>query len=684
MTSPQHSIGIDIGGTFTDLSLWRADEERFVTLKVPTTRARPAAGVIEGIERLASEHGIRPSDIGYFVHGTTIALNTLIERDGARLGLLVTRGFRDLLVIQRLRMPTPHNWRTGRPEPLLPRRHVFEVTGRLGPDGAEEIAFVEEDVDDAVEKARTAGLDGLVVCLMHAYRNPQHEERARNRIREWAPELFVCCSHEVWPRMREYERALISIMNAYVMPKIHGYLDDLEARLAAMGVMARPFITHSAGGIVSIASARRNPVETLLSGPAAGVMGAVHAARLVGVGNFITLDIGGTSADVAFVDGGTPRISQSEHVADFPLLMPVVGVSSIGAGGGSVVTVDDMSVMRVGPTSVGADPGPVCYARGGTVPAVTDAFLAGGFLNPDTFAGGHLRLSVAGARRAIAPLADKLQRDEAQTIEAVIRVAASSIYAELSNLAAKQGVSVRDYALLPFGGAGPLLAASVAEELGIARILVPAAPGTLCSLGALLSDVSKPFVRSIVQPLAGAAAHLAQAFRHLREQATAWLTDEAPGLSAPRFEVAADMRYLGQSYEIDVAVETPWLERGDLAAIADAFHRRHRTLFAHADPAAPVEVIDLRLTVTGATAKPPARSMPQRTINSLAPCGSRPVVVAGQFRDVPIYQRRDIPADARFSGPAIVEQDDTTVYVAPGWTASAHASGTLIMERISQ
>lgn len=681
MTSPQHSLGIDIGGTFTDLSLWRADEERFITLKVPTTRARPAAGVIAGLELLATEHGIRPADIGYFVHGTTIALNTLIERDGARLGLMVTRGFRDLLVIQRLRMPTPYNWRTGRPEPLLPRRHVFEITGRLGPDGAEETPFREEDVDAAIEAARAAGLDGLVVCLMHAYRNPMHEQRARDRVRARAPDLFVCCSHETWPRMREYERALISIMNAYVMPRIDGYLGDLETLLADMGLPARPFITQSAGGIVTAASARRNPVETLLSGPAAGVMGAIHAASLVGVRDFITLDIGGTSADVAFVDGGSPRISQTEHVADFPLLMPVVGVSSIGAGGGSVITVDETGVMRVGPGSVGADPGPVCYGRGGTMPAVTDAFLVGGFLNPDSFAGGHLPLSVDAARTALRPLAERLQRNEAQTVEAVIQVTASSIYAELSNLAAKQGVSIADYAMLPFGGAGPLLATIVAEELGITRILVPAAPGTLCSLGALLSDVSKPFVRSIVQPLTGAADDLAAAFRGLGAEATAWLVSEAPGLAAQRFEVAADMRYLGQSFEIDVAVEPRWLEDGDLGTIADAFHRRHRSMFAHADEAAPVEIVDLRLTIVGTTAKPAVREAPRNAAGTLAAHGTRAVVVGGRFQTVPIYLRRDIPVDARFAGPVIVEQDDSTVYVAPGWLATAHPSGTLIMER---
>lgn len=684
MKSVHHSLGIDIGGTFTDLTLWRADEGRFIALKVPTARHRPASGVVAGLERLTGEFGIRPSDIRYFVHGTTIALNTLIERDGAQLGLIVTRGFRDLLVIQRLRIPTPYNWRTGRPVPLIPRRHVFELTGRLGPDGTEETPIQEKDIDAAIEGARLAGLDGLVVCLMHAYRNPAHERVVGERIRELAPDLVVCCSHEIWPRMREYERALISIMNAYVMPKVDGYLSDLEIRLEQMGLPVRPFITQSSGGVVSAASARRTPVETVLSGPVAGVMGAVHAANLVGVRDFITLDIGGTSADVAFVDNSTPRISQSEHVADFPLLMPVVGVSSIGAGGGSIVSVDDEGVMRVGPTSAGADPGPVCYGRGGTAPAVTDAFLVGGFLNPETFAGGRLTISVDAARSALQPLGEKLKRDEAGTVEAVVQVAASSIYAELSNLAAKQGLSVRDYALLPFGGAGPLLAGAVAEELGVTKIVVPEAPGTLCSLGALLSDVSKPFVRSIVLPLEEASDQLAAALANLKQDATAWLSDDAPDLDRQRFDVAADMRYVGQSYEIDVPLDPAWLEAGDMGSIAEAFHRRHRAMFAHADEAAPVEVVDLRLTIVGETSKPPILRIASEGSRPLAPSGHRRVVVCGRFETIPTYLRSELPAGVHFDGPAIVEQSDTTTYVPPRWSASVHPTGTLILERVPQ
>jgi N-methylhydantoinase A len=578
-------------------------------------------------------------------------------------------------------MPTPYNWRTGRPAPLLPTRHVFEITERVGPSGEVESELNESDVGDAVAAARSEGLQGLVVCFLHAYQQPRHESQARDLIAARAPDLAVYCSHEIWPRMREYERAIISIINAYVAPRMEAYLGDLEHRLVQAGVPARPFITQSAGGIVSAKSAQRRPVDTLLSGPAAGVMGAVHAARRAEISDFITLDIGGTSADVAFVENGRPRISQSEHVADFPLLMPVIGVSSIGAGGGSVLSVDAAGVLRAGPASVGADPGPVCYGRGGSIPAVTDAFLVGGFLNPETFAGGRVPLSAEKAEAALRSLSQALGRDTAGTVEAVVQVTVSSIYAELSNLAAKQGVSPRDYALLPFGGAGPVLATRVAEELGIRRIVVPLAPGTLCSLGAVLADVSKPFIRSVSRPLDHSMEFLRERFAELSQEAGAWLASEAPDLVERRVELSADLRYLGQSYEIDVTLDPTWITQGDTQAIASAFHSQHRAQFAHADLTAPVEMVDLRLTIVGVTEKAVAQDSAVVAPRGAAAAASRPTVIGGRFVDTPIYRREGLHPGAAFTGPAVVEQVDTTIVVGSEWSARVHPSGALILER---
>jgi N-methylhydantoinase A len=678
----RYRIGVDIGGTFTDFAVHDTRTGRLAGLKVPTVPADPVRGVLDGLDVLATEHGVAPGDIDYFVHGTTIAVNTLIERKGARLGLLVTQGFRDLLIIQRLRIPNPQDWFGGRPEPLVPRRNVYEIDERLHADGSVARGLDEASVLAALGAAREAGLAGLVVCFLHSFRNPDHERRVKEILAGAAPELFVCCSHEVWPRMREYERAIVSLINAYVMPRVEGYLGKLEDSLAARGVPAAPYITRSNGGLMSARSARLAPADTLLSGPAAGVMGAVLAASEAGISDFITLDVGGTSADVAIVEGGRPQTSQHEHVADFPVMMPVVGVSSIGAGGGSIARVDESGVLRVGPESAGSDPGPACYGRGNREATVTDAFLAGGYLDAAGFAGGRLRLSLALAEEALAPVAAGLGLELPAACEAVLSVAVAASYAELSNLAAKRGVGLRDYSLVPFGGAGPLLATRVADEAGIRRILIPPAPGTLCALGALAADVAGDFVRSVLAPLDECMETLPRIYAELEADARAWLEREAPALERFDLRLASDMRYVGQSFEIDVDLDPAWLTAGDRSAVEAAFHAAHHRVFAHADSAAAVEMIDLRVLIAGTTPKP-VLPAPGTGASGAPPrsTGSRPVMADDGPQQVPVHRREGLRAGQRIRGPALVDQADTTVWIGRGWTAEVHPSGGLLLER---
>ncbi len=680
----RYRIGVDIGGTFTDFCVYDTATGTMSGLKWPTVPHDPVVGLTGGLRALADERGVRPEEVGYFVHGTTIAVNTLIERKGARLALLVTRGFRDLLIIQRLHVPRPQYWWGDRAAPLIPRERVFEVEERLLADGSVRVPLAEEDLRRAVAGARAAGVEGLVVCFLHAFRNPVHERAAREFLEREAPELFVCCSSDTWPRMREYERAIVSIVNAYVTPRVTGYLGKLEGGLRGLRVPAVPYITQSNGGVMTVRRARRLPAETLLSGPASGVIGAVHTAAQVGEGDIITLDIGGTSADVAFVNGGRPQISQSEHVADFPIMMPVVGVSSIGAGGGSIVWLDDAGVLRVGPESAGSDPGPACYGKGNDRPTLSDAFLAGGFLNPDTFAGGRIRLRRDLSERALAGIAAGLETDLAGAVEGVLMVTVASLYAELSNLAARQGVDLRDYALVSFGGAGSLLACRLAAELGIERVVVPLAPGTLCAMGALSADVAGNFVRSLVLPLADAGDALARALESLEREACDWLAAEAPSLGSYRMLLSADMRYLGQSFEVDVPLEPAWVLGRDLSAIGEAFHETHRRVYMHADPTLPAEVVDLRVLVAGAMPKPSVpvlRKAPGR--EEAKPSGERRVFVDREARRVPVWRREDLLADHVIGGPGLVDQDDTTVFLPPGWSGVVHGSGNLLLRRAS-
>ncbi len=684
----RYRIGIDIGGTFTDFSVHDTRSGRLSHLKVPSVPARPAEGIVNGLAVLAREQGIDLKEVGYFVHGTTIAVNALIERKGARLGMIVTRGFRDLLIIQRMRVPRPQYWYGSRPAPLIPRERIHEVDERLAADGSVIADLDEASLERAVAAARAQGVEGLVLLFLHAYRNPLHEQRAKERIRALAPDLYLCCSHEVWPQMREYERSIVTIVNAYVMPPVDRYLGELETRLQALGVTATPYITRSNGGVMTARRARSATAETLLSGPASGVMGAVRVCALAGVRDFITLDVGGTSADVAIVEGGTPRTSLSEHIADFPIMMPVVGVSSIGAGGGSIAWVDSEGVLKVGPQSAGADPGPACYGKGQPQPTVTDAFLATGLLDPGNFAGGRIRLDVALAEQALVTIAPALGTDGHGAAQAILAMTVAGMHAELSNLAARRGIDPREFALVSFGGAGGLLACRLAEESGIDTVLVPQSPGTLCALGSLSADVAADFVRSVVLHLSDRLEPLAEALQRLLEQARGWLAAEVPGAAAERgpdrLSISADMRYVGQSFEIEVPLEADWIRRLDRAAIEEAFHQTHERIYAHAQPGAPVEVVDLRLRVSGDAPQPPLPAP------AAAPQGEQPAIAryravvgaGGTSQPVPVYQRQNLLGGHRFDGPAIVDQPDTTVHVPEGWTARVDPSGSLLLNRV--
>lgn len=678
----RYRIGVDIGGTFTDFSVYDVETGRMQGLKTPTVPLDPVEGLAAGFDALVKERGIALAEVEYFVHGTTIAVNTLIERKGARLAMLVTEGFRDLLIIQRLHVPRPQYWWGDRAAPLIPRERVYEIHERLRADGTVHRPLDANSIRAAIASAKAAGVEGLVVCFLHAFRNPEHERAARRIIEQEAPELLVCCSSEIWPRMREYERAIISIVNGYVMPRVAGYLGKLEGRLQALGLPAVPFITQSNGGVMTARRARGVPAETLLSGPASGVIGAIHAAMQDGIGDIVTLDIGGTSADVAFVTGGRAEISQSEHVADFPIMMPVVGVSSIGAGGGSIVALDEAGVLRIGPESVGSDPGPACYGRGGHHAAITDAFLAGGYINPANFAGGRIRLDGELARTALEPIASGLGTDLGGAVAGVLDVAVATLHAELSNLSAQRGVDPRDYTLVSFGGAGSLVACRVADEFGIARVVVPLEPGTLCAMGAMSADVASHFVRSIVLPLDDARDAIRDAYLKLEADARRWLEAEAPTLQAFELLAHADMRYVGQSFELDVPLQTGWLENGDLGSIAGAFHDVHRRVYAHADSSVKVEIVDLRLMIAGTMPKPVFPELAVADAPGPAPArGSRVLLGRLGAEAVAVWRRSGLRAGHTISGPGLVDQDDTTVHLPAGWTGRVSRSGNLLLER---
>ncbi|WP_417721765.1 hydantoinase/oxoprolinase family protein [Salipiger sp.] len=658
-------IGVDIGGTFMDFCALETVSGRVASLKVLTTPDDPGAELLTGLALLAEREGLDPAAVSRFVHGTTVGINTILQRKGARLALLTNAGFEDVIELARLRMPEMYSLFCHRPEPLISRDRVFGIPARLRADGRETLAPDAGTVAAAVEAARAAGAEGIIVALLHSWRDGAQEAAVRAMIEAQAPELFVFTSSEVWPVIREYERSSTAILNGYVHPRVSGYLGALEERLAGQGVPARAMLTKSNGGLMTAGEGRRDCVSMLLSGTASGVIGAAWLARQAGEARVLTLDIGGTSADFALIVDGEVQYGTDEQIGEFPLHIPSVSVSSIGIGGGSIATVDGQGVLRVGPESAGSTPGPACYGRGGEAATVTDAMAVCGWLGHSEMAYGQLRMDVDLARQAVGRLAGTLGRSAEDTAQAILDIAISEMFVEVEKLSSRAGVDLRDFALMPFGGGGPMLGAVLARELGMARVIAPRRPGVVSALGGLVADLRGDFIRTVFAPLdAATLPALRDTFEALAEEGRQWLSAQGHAGTAD-LRLSADMRYAGQSYEIEVPLDPGWLTAPD--RIADAFHETHRRIYDFDDPEGQIEVVNLRLSALGAGPKP---VFPEAEGGSTAPAPDRtvPVWLSG-WREVPLYTRARLTGGARFDGPAIVAQEDTTFAIPPGASA---------------
>ncbi|MEN3384075.1 MAG: N-methylhydantoinase, partial [Hyphomicrobiales bacterium] len=579
-----------------------------------------------------------------------------------------------------LRMPEAYSLFSRRGAPLVPRDRIFGIRERMLADGTVEQAVDEASVVSAIERAQAKGVDGIVITLLNAYRNPIHEAEVSAIAARVAPGLFVFRSTEVWPVIREYERTTTALINGYVHPKIKDYLDRLIEGLRSRGVAAEPLITKSNGGIMRAELGKRACVSMVLSGTASGVMGAAWIANEAGHANVITLDIGGTSADVALIIDGEPQFGLGEKIGDLPLYIPSVAVSSIGDGGGSIAWVDGFGVLKVGPESAGSSPGPACYGRGGTLPTITDAFVVCGFLGQHDLAYGAFRPDVALARAAIGALASRVDLGLEQTAEAIIRVAIAGMFVEVSKLVARYGVDTRDFALLPFGGAGPMLGCFLARELGMRRILIPARPGVVSALGGLVANVKNDFIRTLfIMASAGDAARLTGAVKELQAAGTAWLRDEQQFAGEASQAWCADMRYRGQSFELEVPLPGNVVEAADMAAIAEAFHRVHEDVYDFCDRQSPVQIMNLRLVVSGASPKPCLHPLPHAESEVPTPEQTLRVFFDGAWHDVPFYRRAMLEAGHRFESPCVIVQDDSTACVPPGFDATVDSGGNIVL-----
>jgi N-methylhydantoinase A len=663
-----YRVGVDIGGSFTDFALFDEETQSLKTLKVFSRPDEPGAEVLEGIRLVGERYGIMPADISYFTHGTTVGINTVIQRKGLRLALFTTEHFRDVLEVARLKIPDMYNLLSKRPQPLIPRDLVFGITGRLKADGSEETQLEEASVARALAQARAAGAEGIVISLLHSYRNPAHELAARRMVGRLAPDIPVFLSSETWPIIREYERTITAVIGAYVQPRVAHYLGSLQAALKNAGVAAEPRLTKSNGGVMSAEQGKSQCVQMILSGTASGVIGASYVAEISGIKRCISLDIGGTSADAAVIIDGQPQFGVGETIGEFQIYIPSVSVSSIGEGGGSIAWVDAQGVLKVGPESAGSRPGPACYGRGGTRATITDAFAALGLVGLSDIGYSAVTIDADKARAVVGELAAKLGRTIEETAEAIIRIAVSGMYADISALVSRFGIDPREFSCLAFGGAGPMMACLLARELGMRETVVPTTPGVLSALGGLIADIKSDFIKTLYVDLSPAAgATIRSEFETLKEKALDWLHQDQ-GYSGPhKLVYSAEMRYRGQSFELDTMLDAAAVA-GDTKAMAAAFHAEHRRVYGHADPAAAVQVISLRLIISGRIAKP---EFPRHALVSGAatPFRHADVWIDGARHSIAVFRRTDLQPGQIFAGPAVVTQDDCTTVVPPGMAA---------------
>lgn len=678
-------VGIDIGGTFTDVAAADLESGEVHLRKVASTPAEIAESAVSGLAALGTSLSIEA--VGFLAHGTTVGTNALLEGTGARTGVVTTEGFRDLLEIARQQRPALYDFRARKPRPLAPRWLRREVAERMRYDGR---ILRELDLAQArreLEALRAEGVESLAICFLHSYVNPAHERAVRELAREMLPGVYVTASSDLLPRFREYERLSTTVVNAYLGPLMASYLNELETRFAAAGVRVAPQIMQSNGGIVPVSEARAKPATTVLSGPAAGASAAAVLCSQLGIESAVSMDMGGTSTDLSLIEGGTPSTGTGREVGGYAIELSGVDVRCIGAGGGSIVSVDAAGLPRVGPRSAGAHPGPVCYGRGGTEPTLTDAFVALGRIGPSGLVGGQMALDVTAAQGIVRErVAEPLDVGIDRAALGVVELAVANVRRAVEAMTVAQGHDPRRMALVSAGGAGPVLGCEVAAELGMPEVIVPKWPGSFSACGLLTADVRRDWVRTqLLQTSEETLGEFAEAFADLESEAEGWLTEALPAKSGRQTARGVAARYVGQDYELEVPVRAGAINAETLAGIVRGFHREHEARYGYALPDRAVEVVDVSVTAVGRMPQPPEMGPPRTLVEQAGDGEARPVYVGeGGRRECPVLGRWTLVRGDAVAGPAIIEQYDSTTYVAPGWTCEVDEYGNLHMKAAGQ
>lgn len=672
----KQKFAAEIGGTFTDIIYFTQEDENtnVQTLKVASTPAKPELAVIEGADRLVKDW----KNIAEMLHGSTVATNAILERKGAKTALLVTDGFADILEIQRGDKENVYDLFYQRREAVVPRDMVYPVPERVSADGEILKQLDAEQVRKIAAELREKDVRSVGICFLHSYAFADHEKMAKEILEEELPNAIVTASYEILPQFREYERASTIAITAYIAPVMVNYVENLYKELKRRNFEGEIFITQSNGGIIPMDALRQEVARTLLSGPAAGVTGAAFMARQIGIEDIITLDIGGTSADVCLVNHGMPIISNDNKIDGSAVAVPMLDIVTVGAGGGSIAWLDKGGMLRVGPQSAGAMPGPACYDRGGTEPAVSDALAYRGFLRPEHFAGGNYPLKVENSKKVLGELAEKLNTTADELAEAITRIMEANTIQALRVISTERGYDARRYTLVAYGGGGALHAAKIAQELGITQVLVPCYAGILSSFGLLVADIIRDYVQTHMCSCSMVdGEQIASVFGEIQRRAAEDM--KAYGFSEEqlRFHYAVDARYTGQASELPVDIEDIYEDGG---SIAEKFHKVHLTRYGCNSPENNVEIVNFRIKVVIPQDNQILENMKFQPSEKAAEPAELQILVDGKWENCRFYTWNGLERHAVLHGPAVVEDDTTTCYIPAGWTGYLQENGSMLLK----
>ena len=679
-----YRIGIDVGGTFTDVTLLNAETGQYYTYKLSSTLHDQSLAIANGTKETLELYGVPVSEIEYFGHGTTVATNMIIERKGAKTALITTKGFRDLLEIGRQTRPSLYNIMEDKPELLIRRQLRKEINERVTSDGAVLQTPTEEEIKRVLLDLKSKGVESIAVCFLFSFLNPDNEKIVEKCIKEVWPDVYYSVSSTILPEFREFERLSTTVINSYLGPRMKMYIHNLRQRIKDVGVTVEPYITQSNGGVMSISSTIQTPVQTALSGPSAGVMGAIYVAHAAGFDDIITYDMGGTSTDVSLVKDGIAEYTTKRKVCGLPSGVPMIDVHAVGAGGGSIAQIDNAGALKVGPESAGANPGPAAYGLGNSNPVVTDANIVLGRINPEYVLGGRLKINSELSKDAVKKkIAEPMGISTAQAALGIVKVVNSNMARAIRVITVEKGHNPSDFTLVAYGGAGPLHAVNLAQEMGIHNVLIPPAPGTLCALGLLTADIKKSYVKTAISLFEEATPEYINAIMDgLKAEGNAWLESEKVMSAHRQFHGIAEMRYVGQNYELQVEMPTGGITIESLQQMKQEFFKVHEMNYGYYNADAPIQFVNFRCEAIGVVQKPNLTELTDEMVDpSVAEICRRLVYFEESDLPIecPVYDRAKFGKTEKVNGPCIVEQMDSTTVIPPNTYFSVDKYGNLLV-----